>query len=255
MTDPVAIIGEAVAGRSATVRKTLQKLSLNIDKSLFDAAELLYECQSNNYYSEWGYTSLPDFAEKELGMKARRAQYLSRIVLVYRAVGLKREAVEKTHISKLREIARLKPEGSFFNKKEGKNEPLADHIVRLFLDADTLTLAQIKEEIAILLGQIGPDRRVIRSFSTTQSAWEGVFVPAMEKIRRRLGSEQRDDGGNAKEYSDGVVYEMMAAEINADPNFEEPNELPEEIAGLVAEPELPSENTEVKPMYLPKENI
>ena len=168
---------------------------------------------------------------------------------------MKREAVEKTHISKLREIARLKPEGSFFNKKEGKNEPLADHIVRLFLDADTLTLAQIKEEIAILLGQIGPDRRVIRSFSTTQSAWEGVFVPAMEKIRRRLGSEQRDDGGNAKEYSDGVVYEMMAAEINADPNFEEPNELPEEIAGLVAEPELPSENTEVKPMYLPKEML
>ena len=48
---------------------------------------------------------------------------------------------------------------------------------------------------------------------------------------------------------------MMAAEINADPNFEEPNELPEEIAGLVAEPELPSENTEVKPMYLPKEML
>ena len=255
MNDPVAIIGEAIAGRSATVRKTLQKLSLNIDKSLFDAAELLHEAQENNYFSTWGYASLPEFAEQELGIKRSRAQYLARIVKVYRAVGLSREAVEHIHTSKLREISTLKPKGTYFNRTEGKNEDLDEHIVRLMLGADDMTLIQIKEEVARLKGQIGPDRRVIRSFSTTQSAWEGVFVPAMEKIRRRLGSEQRDDGGNAKEYSDGVVYEMMAAEINADPNFEEPNELPEEIAGLVAEPELPSENTEVKPMYLPKEML
>lgn len=251
--NPPAIYGEAIAGRAASVRKTLLLLSTSIGDKTFDMAELLYEAQENNYYSEWGYASLPEYAEKEMGLKARKAQYLARIVKVYRAVGLTRETCEKIHISKLREIATLDPKGSFFNRAEGKNEEMSEHIVRLILGSDELTLNQIKDEVAKLKGQVGPDRRVVRSFSTTQSAWDNVFVPAMEKIRRRLGSENRDDAGNAKEYSDGVVYEMMAAEINADPNFEEPNELPEEIAGLVAEPELPTENIEDKPTPLPKE--
>lgn len=247
------IVGENIAGRSATVRKTLQSLASYSNANLLDMAELLYEAQQNNYCHTWGYPSLPEFAEKELGMKPRRAQYLSRIVLVYKAVGLERKNVEHVHISKLREIARLKPESYFFNLDTRANEPLEEHIVKLFLDADELSLQKVKDEVARLLGQVGPDRRVVRSFSTTQSAWDNVFVPAMEKIRRRLGSENRDDAGNAKEYSDGVVYEMMAAEINADPNFEEPNELPEEIAGLVAEPVMPIENIEEKPTPLPKE--
>lgn len=255
MSEPTAIYGEAIAGRSATVRKTLSTLTKNINYSTFDLAELFFEAQENNYYFNWGYASLPDYAEIELGVKKRRAQYLARIVKVYRAVGLAREAVEHIHTSKLREIATLDPKGSFFNRIEGKNEPMDEHIVRLFTDADELTLVQIKDEVARLKGQTGPDRRVLRSYSTTQSAWDGVFVPGMEKIRKRLGSENRDDAGNAKEYSDGVVYEMAFAEINADPNFEEPNELPEEIAGLVAEPELPVDNTEEKPMHLPQEMI
>lgn len=251
----VAIYGEQEAGRAASVRKTLSSISKHIGANTFDLAELLYEVQENNYYSLWHFSSLPDYAEKELGLKPRKAQYLARIVKVYRAVGLTREAVEHTHTSKLRVIATLKPNSSFFNKDEKKNEPMDEHIVRLLLNAEDMTLTQIKDEVARLKGQVGPDRRVVRSFSTTQSAWDHVFVPAMEKLRRRLGDEGRDDAGNAREYPDGVVYEMAMAEINSDPNFEEPNELPGEIVGLVAEPELPTEDLENKPALIPQEMI
>lgn len=239
------IVGEAIAGRAATVRKTLYALSTNLNANTFDLAELLYEAQANNYCPGWGYSSVLDFAEKELKLKKRKAQYLSRIVKVYRAVGLTRDFCEKVGTSKLREITTLDPDGSFFNREKKVNEPLDEHIVRLITDADEMTQEKIKDEVARLKGQVGPDRRVIRSFSTTQSAWDNVFVPAMEKIRRRLGDEGRDDEGNAKEYTDGVVYEMMAAEINADPTFEEPLELPTEE----------SENPEEQPAFLPMELI
>ena len=250
-----AIHGEQVAGRGVRVRKTLNALSAHLNINVFDIAELLYEAQENNYVYEWGYESIPDFAEKELGIKESKARYLARIVRIYRAVGLTRKDCEGIHTSKLREISSLNPEGSWFNKETKENEPLDEHIVRLITDARDMTLNAIKEEVAKLKGQVGPDRRVIRSFSTTQSAWDNVFVPAMEKIRRRLGSENRDNDGNAKEYKDGVVYEMMAAEINADPNFEEPLELPNEVEGLVADPETPVDNSGNAPVHLPQELI
>ena len=253
--NPPAIHGEQIAGRASKVRKTLNALSTHLNLNVFDIAELLYEAQENNYVYDWGFKSVPDFAEKELGIKESRARYLARIVRVYRAVGLSRKDCEGIHTSKLREITTLDPDGSWFNKETKENEPLDEHIVRLITDAPDMTLNAIKEEVAKLKGQVGPDRRVIRSFSTTQSAWDNVFVPAMEKIRRRLGSENRDDEGNAKEYKDGVVFEMAMAEINADPNFEEPLELPNEIEGFVADPETPVENSSSAPVHLPQEMI
>lgn len=237
-----AIHGELEAGRAEKVRKTLVALSAHLNVNKFDIAELLYEAQENNYVHGWGHESLPKFSERVLGIKARTAQKFARIVKVYRAVGLQRKDVEKAHTSKLYEIATLDYKASYFNRTTKENEPLAEHIVRLMLDAEELTLVQIKDEVARLKGQVGPDRRVVRSFSTTQSAWDNVFVPAMEKIRRKLGSEGRDDAGDAKEYSDGVVFEMAMADINADPNYEEYAELPEE-------------QTEDTPVYLPKEMI
>lgn len=255
MSDSVAIHGEQISGRAAAVQRTLVALSAHLNVNEFDIAELLYEAQENNYCHDWGFPSLPEFAEKKLGMKKRRAQYLARVVRVTRAVGLTRKACEHVHTSKLREITRLNPKGSYFNKEKHENEPLDEHIVQLILNADEMTVKQIKAEVARLMGQVGPDARVVRNYSTTQSAWDNVFVPAMERIRRKLGSEQRDDEGQAKEYSDGVVFEMAMAEILSDPNFEEPMELPEEIAGLVAEPEVPTENGVEKPTSLPQEKI
>ena len=214
------IVGEQVAGRAAEVRLELKRASSDANRSEFDLADLLFEAQEHGYPQRWGYASVLDYAYKELGMKKRRAQYLTRITKVCRAVGLTRRQYEPAGRSKLREIVRLDPEGTFFNRETRANEPLEDHIVRLVLDSDTLTYDAVKAEVARLLGQTGKDARVVRSYSTDLASWENVISRAIEKARRYLGSQGRDDEGNAKDYSEGVCYEMICAAFNADPNYE-----------------------------------
>src|SRR4051812_46473347 len=123
------IVGEAVAGRAIEGRRKLLMLNNGVNVSLLDVGELLYEAQENHYLNGWGFDSLPTYASKELGMKPRKAQYLARIIRVCRTVGLKREQYEFAKIGKLREIARLDPEGNFWNYIDKVNEPLDEHIV------------------------------------------------------------------------------------------------------------------------------
>lgn len=227
--NPPAIHGEQVAGRAARVRKTLKDLSSQRKTSNFDLADLLHEAQENNYYSEWGYASLPDYAAKELGLKPRKAQYLARITKVCWAVGLTRAQYEPVGTSKLRGICTLDPKGKFYNTAEHVNEPMDEHIVRLILDSDTMTVEEVEDEVLRLKGRTGPDRPVIRSTSYVKSVWDNVIKPARELARQVLGSAGRDDGGNAKEYSDGACDEIIYAAFLADPsNGPEPQELPTE---------------------------
>jgi hypothetical protein len=215
------ILGEAVAGRAVEVRRKLLMLNSGVNVSLLDVAELLYEAQNNHYLNKWGFESLPDYAAKELGMKPRKAQYLARIIKVCTAVGLKREQYNSAKISKLKEIARLEPEGEYWNYIDKVKEPLDEHIVRLVLDSDNMTVPQIKQEVARLMGHVGLNARVVRSYSTDLSSWENVIKRALERARKHLGSKGRDEDGKAKEYSEGECYECICATFNADPNFDE----------------------------------
>ena len=212
------IVGEAIAGRAASVRRDLMAMVSNLSTNTFDLAILLHEAKENGYPAAWGFASLAEYADQELGLKKRKAEYLTRIVKVARAVGLKREQYEPCGVSKLREITRLNPEGTFWNKDEHTSEALDDHIVRLILDSDTMTVEQVKEEVLRLKGMTGPNRMVVRSCSVTQSAWENVIQPAYELARRILGSQGRDESGNAVEYKDGACLEVICAAFNADVN-------------------------------------
>ena len=58
------IVGEAVAGRSATVRKQLLRMVSNMAVSTFDFIELIAEAQENNYASSWGFSSTVDYGTK-----------------------------------------------------------------------------------------------------------------------------------------------------------------------------------------------
>jgi hypothetical protein len=239
----IVMVGEQVAGRAASVRRSLMHMVSNLSTNTFDLAELLYEAQEQHYPTTWGFNSLPEYAEKELGLKARKAQYLARIMKVCKVVGLKRAQFEPAGTSKLREITRLDPEGTFWNSAEHVSEDLAEHIVRLILDHDKLNVQQVKDEVARLMGMVGPNRMVVRSCSVTQSAWENVIQPAYELARRILGSQSRDESGQALDYKDGVCLEVIAAAFLADPNnSEDPGE------------GLPTEEPQA-PTTLPMENI
>jgi hypothetical protein len=243
LLNPTAIHGEAVAGRAAKVRRQLLDLSADVKASTFDLAELLFEAQENGYAQQWGFASLPDYAAKELGLKERKSQYLARIIKVCRAVGLTREQFEPCGVSKLREIVTLDPEGTYWNPDTRVNEPLDEHIVRLILDHDNLNVDQVKLEVARLKGQVGKDRRVLRSYATDITTWTNVISEAIERARRYLGSKGRDDEGNAKEYSEGECYECICAAFLADPNYDEdPGDMSQVVEPTQRPPQLPMEN-------------
>ena len=230
------IVGEQIAGRATSVRRSLISMVSSLQVNTLDLAELLYEARENGYTSTWGFSSLAEYAEKELGLKQRKAEYLTHIIKVCRAVGLKREQFQSAGISKLREITRLDPEGSYWNPDTHTNECLDEHIVSLILDHDKMNVQQVKDEVARLLGQTGKDRRVIRSYSTDITTWQEVISKALETARRILGSKGRDDEGNAKDYSEGECYEVICASFLADPN-NAPD--PEEMSSVSEEPQAP----------------
>src|ERR1700722_4371882 len=212
LLNPPALHGEQVAGRSAAVRKQLVLLSGTISTNTFDVGELLHEADTSGYLASWGFKNLGDYAEKELGIKERKAQYLVRIIRVCREVGLTRAQFEPAGVSKLREITRLDPKQSWFNPDSKENEPLDDHIIDLIVEAPDLTREEVTEEVLKLQGMVGEDRPVVRSYSATKSAWENVIKRAMELMRAKLGSSGRDDQGMAKEYPDGVCIEMICSD-------------------------------------------
>ena len=218
----IAIVGEVVAGQSATLRKRMRILAADLTKHTFDLAEAFLQAQETRCYAEWGFESLPEYAELELGIKPRKAQYLARIAKVCRDCGVARKDYEPVGVSKLREITTLDPETSYYNVDEKKHEPLVDHIVRLIAEAPELSVVELEQEVAILKGMTGDNAMVMRAFKVTLSCWENVIVPCLESIRRRLGSAGRDGTGAAREYTDGNCYEALCAEYNADPrNFME----------------------------------
>ena len=218
--ESTVIVGKAIAGRATSVRKQLLDLTRDVKASTFDMMDLLFEAQEKGYAPQWGFESLADYGDKELGLKVRKVQYLVHIKKICMAVGLTREQYEPAGTSKLREICTLDPDRSFFNKETRTAEPMDENIVRMILDADSMTVTEVKEEVAKLKGQVGPDRRVVRSYSTCQSVWDHVISKAIESARRFLGSKGKDDEGYATEYSEGDCYECICATFLADPNFQ-----------------------------------
>jgi hypothetical protein len=241
--NPPAIVGEQVAGRAAHVRKKLMMLVGDVNEATFDMAELLYEAVEGNLPQQWGYDDIYDYGETELGLKERKIQYLVRIVTVCTAVGLKRESYEPAGVSKLREITRLDPQGSFFNPETKTPEPLNEHIVDLITDAEKYTGKELLEEVRRLMGQTGGNRPVTKVMSWTEDTYNNVIVPAQELARKRLGSAKRDEQGNAVEYTDSVVEELIHVEFLVDPNNQpEPEEITmEEVLGVPKPFDIPME--------------
>jgi len=216
--NPPAIVGEAQAGRAAAVRKRLMMLVGDINENTFDMAELLAEAEDGSLFKGWGYDTIYEYGEVELGLKERKIQYLVRIVGVCKAVGIKRADYEAAGVSKLREITRLDPNGSFFNPETKTPEPLNEHIVRLITDAEQYTGKELLEEVRRLMGQTGGNRPVTKMMSWTEDTYNNVILPAQELARKRLGSAKTDENGNAVEYTDSVVEELIHAEFLVDPN-------------------------------------
>ena len=220
--EQTVVVGEAIAGRTAEVRKRLRILANDLERNMFDLGELFLEAQEKHYAQSWGYESLGDYAQTELGVKSRRAQYLSRIVKVMRICGIKRADYAPTGVSKLRSICSLDPESTYFNQETKEHESMAEHITALVAEGPELSTKEVEEKVAALKGQVGDDALITRSYTVTRSCYENVIQRCFEAVRKKLGSAGRDETGQAKEYTDGVCLEALCADFLSDPrNFME----------------------------------
>jgi hypothetical protein len=195
-------------------------LSTDLQRNTFDIGELALECQEHGYFHEWGFSSLGEYGELELGIKHRKLQYMARITKVTRDCGIKRSDYEPAKVTKLRSICSLDPDSSFFDQELKKHRPMVEYIVELVAEAPELSAQEIDDRVAYLKGQTGDNAMVKRGYSVTRSAWDNVIAVCFESVRKRLGSKGRDETGKAVEYGDGAVIECLCAEYNSDPrNF------------------------------------
>jgi len=213
--NPPAIHGEQKAGQSAALRKQLMIAVEDLKERTFDLAEMLFAVKQEAFFRQWGYSSISEYGETELGLKESKTFYLVRIVEVMTECGITRAEYEPVGVSKLREIKRLDPKGEYFNGEE--LEPLKGHIVRLVKEAGNMTGATLKLEVDRLLGMTDGNRMVLRTMAFTEDAWKKI-EEAVEVVRKQIGSKGRTPEGIAEEYPIGKCIELICADFLADPN-------------------------------------
>jgi hypothetical protein len=218
LANAAVIIGEEEAGRSAKVRATLEVLVKNISKSTLDIAELLQEVKSRGYYHGWGYNTFTEYVS-ELDVKARKAQYLVRIVDVMNDVEIPRATYEPLGLSKLREITSLNHESDYVDPKDPNQiTPMSELIVDLVNRGRDMSLDEVKDTVRTLKGLVGENEIVWMNFGITKAAKEKTIVPALELMKQHIGSVGYDDEGMAVDSSDGKALEYICAEYINDPN-------------------------------------
>jgi hypothetical protein len=207
------IVGEVEAGRSAEVRRRINKLIKATLLNTLDLAELLYESKTEKYFTGWGYETFSRYA-KSLDIKYSKAYYLVKIIKNMKGAGLTREEYEPAGTSKLRELNRLSLDGEY------KGTPMPLVIRELVLEAPKMSLEEIKLRVDEILGLTAENSMVFITISVPKSAKDNVIIPALELAKKHIPQKQ-DDEGNHIDATDGAALEMICANFLADPNFAE----------------------------------
>lgn len=221
--EQVVIVGEAVAGESQKTRKALETLIKNLNKSTFDVGELLLKVKSSGYYTGWGFNTFQEYVNT-LDIKARKAQYLVRIVDVMAQVGVEREKYEGLGIAKLREITSLEPNDTYINPQTNEQTPMKDFILGFVEKGDDIPLEEIKQHVRTLKGFVGENDITWLNICLKRSVLDETVRPALELAKVNIGTVGKDEEGMAKDASDGAALEAISVEYLNDPKN---NVLPE----------------------------
>ena len=224
MADEQVIVGDVEAGRSAKIKREVNRLIKGVSEVTFDLADLLYEIKSKNFSAEWGFTSFSQYLKSliEQGMKYSKSYYLYRIKENCVSAGLKPEEYEPVGVTKLRIISRLKPAGEY------NGVPMVMIIRELTLKAATMSAEEIQFEVDTIEGKTEDESLVWMNFKVKKMGRENVIKPAIALCKKNCPESQVvDEDGNVTEMSDGAALEMLCADYLADPNWN-PTEITDE---------------------------
>jgi hypothetical protein len=214
MSDEQVVVGDAEAGRAASVKRAINKLIHGVNQSTFDLAENLYEVKTNQYFTAYGYESFSKFVKDLKGLKYSKGFYLTKIVSLMKGAALEREQYEPAGLTKLRVISKLSLEGEF----NGVPMPLV--VRELTLKAAAMDYEQVVEEVNKILGLTEDESMVWLNFSVKKSVRDLVILPAIELAIKHMPESQKvDDEGNHSDPSKGAAMECICANFLADENF------------------------------------
>lgn len=215
MTETV-IAGEINAGEAAQVRAELEALISSVDKSTFDIAEKLYQVKSHAFYQPT-FNTFKEFTDS-LKIKARKAQYLTRIVEVFTEVGVPRTQYEPLGIARLREISSLDPKINWKNPETGVETPMS-HFIKSFVEkGEEIEMDDLKQHVRTLKGFTGENDIVWHNWPFTRQVSENIIAPALALAKANIGSVGKDDEGISQDASDSRCIEVWAVEYLNDVN-------------------------------------
>lgn len=211
LTDPAALVDTLETGRANKVKREINKLISTVNSSTFDIAELLFEVQSKQYFTGYGFESFSKFS-KSLNIKYTKAFYLVAIVKLMTSCGFARAEYEPVGIAKLRLISRLDYEGEF------NGTPMPIVIRELVLKAPLLSTEEVKLEVDTILGLTEDESMVWLNVHLKKLARDNTVKVALNLMKRHIPQTDGDDGLK-KDASDGAALEMICANFLADPNW------------------------------------
>ena len=212
--NPSAVIGEAVAGQAAQLRKKINALIKGMNANTFDLVEGLHEMKSKKHYGTLGFGSFGEYA-KSLDIKVTKAYYLAKIGEVMSACGISRTEYEPIGIAKLRVITKLEPldkDGKLATCTiEGEAWTVVEAIQAIAADAAVTDIEQIEEQVKRIQGKTGDDAEEWLNFKVKRIVKDAVIKPALEKCKLVIGTVAEDEDGMAIEPSDSAALEGLAA--------------------------------------------
>lgn len=149
--------------RPVDYRSIAKELVRTINESWFDFSIIAYKIDKDGLWSEWGYNTIKEYAEQELGIEYRTFRY--RVVMgeAIQRFGITKEQVAELGWSKFKELSTL-----FLAKQDVDPEDIAETIE----DAKALSFREIKDFVR-----------------TTRSTYEGEPVTTKVTMKFTLVDE------------------------------------------------------------------
>jgi hypothetical protein len=166
-------------------------------ENFLEMAHLLAEIYNHQYYYLLGYEGFKEYVElSDLDINTSVAYRMVKMANSMKELQIGTDSVKEVKPTKLLEIFSLNPK-----ENEGAIRSLLE-------DGKTSTTDQVKSKVR---KHKGLDEAVFYRFSVEKDTSELTIEPAMEKIKRKMGSDV-DKFGEVAEPSGSKCFEFICAE-------------------------------------------
>jgi hypothetical protein len=187
----------ALALGAADVDRRIKTVKKKFIENFLEMASLLAEIYNHQYYFVLGYEGFKEYVElSDLDINTSVAYRMVKMANSMKELQIGNDQVKEVKPTKLLEIFSLNP-------KENEST-----IRALLEEGNTNTTNQVQSKVR---KEKGLDEAVFYRFSVEKEVSELTIEPAMEKIKRKMGSNV-DKFGEVSEPSGSKCFEFICAE-------------------------------------------